>query len=251
MNYHRQCRSIFTIKKDLDAITTKEKQDNRSTSEGSRKSARQMPHQSRVYEAKCIFCEKTNKYLKGQKTRETLTQCCELCADDKIRTAAVRKLDNRILAIVSRDLVAAEGHYHRSCYRLYTKDADPVAASSVPDGEDIDNTNNAGVRYDAAEKQSYSELFSYIRDELFVSPAVVTLTDLTARLVSGMSVLGVPQVKASTKKHIRRKLDSEFGEALHIIPNDKGKLLLYPDNLSLTELAKSYQALQAELQEWS
>ncbi|KAI4809933.1 hypothetical protein KUCAC02_018788 [Chaenocephalus aceratus] len=177
--------------------------------------------------------------------REKL-DCTELRTDDTIRTAVKRKLDNRILAIVSRELVAAEGHYHRSCYRLYTKDAAPVAASSAPDGEDIDETNDDGVQYDAAEKQSYSELFSFIREELFLNPAVVPLIDFTARLVSRMNGLGI--AKQSTKKHICRKLESEFGEALHIIQNDKGKVLLYPDNLSLSKLAKAHQALQAELQ---
>ena len=33
-----------------------------------------------------------------------------------------------------------------------------------------------------------------------------------------------------------------------IFANEKGKLLLYPDNLSITELAKKYQMLKAELQ---
>ncbi|KAI4805883.1 hypothetical protein KUCAC02_010478 [Chaenocephalus aceratus] len=103
VTYHRKCRSIFTMKKDLDAIITKK--ENNPTSEVSRKSARQTPHQSRVYKEECIFCEKTNKYLKGLKTREPLTQCTELRADDTIRTAATRKLDNRILAIVSRELM--------------------------------------------------------------------------------------------------------------------------------------------------
>ena len=29
------------------------------------------------------------------------------------------------MAIMSRDIVAAEGHFHRTCYRSYTKE-DPV-----------------------------------------------------------------------------------------------------------------------------
>ncbi|KAK5921266.1 hypothetical protein CgunFtcFv8_024983 [Champsocephalus gunnari] len=130
---------------------------------------------------------------------------------------------------------------------MHTKDAAPVAAISAPDGEDINETNDDGVQYDAAEKQSYSELFSFIREELFLNPAVVPLIDFTARLVSRMNGLGITKVKSSTKKHMRRLLESEFGEALHIIQNDKGKVLLYPDNLSLSKLAKAHQALQAEL----
>ncbi len=46
--------------------------------------------------------------------------CKELRADAKVRDAATKKLDSKILAIVTRDIVAAEAHYQRSCYRQYT-----------------------------------------------------------------------------------------------------------------------------------
>ena len=52
-----------------------------------------------------MFCEKS-KYLKGTKTRETLIQCVDLRADQTIGRAATSKNDPRILAIVSRELVA-------------------------------------------------------------------------------------------------------------------------------------------------
>ena len=76
---------------------------------------------SRVYESKCIFCQKTSKYQKGKDTRELLTQCVDLRSDETVRKAATEKLDSRILAIVSREMVAAEALYHRSCYQAYTK----------------------------------------------------------------------------------------------------------------------------------
>ncbi|KAL7378813.1 hypothetical protein ABVT39_019162 [Epinephelus coioides] len=63
-----------------------------------------------------------------------------------------------------------------------------------------------------------------------------------------MNSLGIVQVKESTTKHLRRKLESEFVGALHIFPDTKGKLLLYPDNLSMREIAKENQSLINELQ---
>lgn len=239
VTYHRQCRSIFTMKKALDAIIANKEPKEQSTSE--RKSTREAPSQSRLYEAKCIFCDKPNKYLRGQKTRELLTQCVELRADEKIRKAAVAKVDNRMLAIVSRELVAAEGHYHRSCYRLYTKDV--VAIHTETEYHDDEEE-----QYEATEKEAYKELFKFIRGELFVNPEVVPMTELTSELVRNMNALGVTEIKPSTKKHIRRKLETEFGESLQILPNDKGKLILYPDCLSMCELAKKYQALQTQMQ---
>jgi len=102
-------------------------------------------------------------------------------------------------------------------------------------------------QYEAAEKQSYNELFAFVRRKLFVDPDVVPLIDLTSRLVLSMNALGVTQVKPSTKKYIHRKLEAEFGEALHIF-SDKGKLILHPDSHSMSKLAKAYHTFQAELQ---
>jgi len=48
-------------------------------------------------------------------------------------------------------------------------------------------------------------------------------------------------VKDSTKKHLRQWLEDEFGESMHIIPNKTGKLLVFPDHLSISELAKENQ----------
>ena len=70
--YHRKCRSIFTMKKELNRIQTQSKSSaERSQTEDLRKSTRQGPVTSRVYEAKCIICDKCSKYLKGQNTKET------------------------------------------------------------------------------------------------------------------------------------------------------------------------------------
>ena len=58
------------------------------------------------------------------------------------------------------------------------------------------------------------------------------LTQLTKMLITWMENEGVQDVKASTKKHIRRKLMTEFGSVIHFLSDDEGKLLVYPDNLT-------------------
>ena len=66
------------------------------------------------------------------------------------------------------------------------------------------------------------------------------MADLTFKLVTSMKSLVIEQVKDSFKKHFHQKLESEFGEALDIFANESGELLmLYPDTLSITELAKA------------
>ena len=61
----------------------------------------------------CIFCEKP-KYFKGARNREPLGQCRDMRADSSIRKIATQKNDSKILAPVSRELVAAEARYHRT-----------------------------------------------------------------------------------------------------------------------------------------
>lgn len=93
-------------------------------------------------------------------------------------------------------------------------------------------------------RETYSELFLYLREELFVNPGVTPITELTARVLQGKNNLGVAEVRTSTKKHISCGLDSDFRDALHIIPNRKRKLLVYVDSLSMYELVKAYHALR-------
>ena len=110
-----------------------------------------------------------------KKTREPLTQCRDLCADATIRNTAIQRMDERILALVSRDLVAAEGHYHGSCYRSYVYIPQSGGTGSLTDNEDTEN-------YDALVNQAYNKLLLFIKNELFQHPAVVKMTDLKTRL---------------------------------------------------------------------
>ena len=83
----------------------------------------------------CVFCEKA-KYLKGTKTIEALIQCVDLRVDNNIRRAAVGRNDPRILAIVTRELVAAEACYHKSCYPSYTRNLQGAVSSGDKKEED-------------------------------------------------------------------------------------------------------------------
>lgn len=68
-----------------------------------------------VFEEKCILCEEV-KYMKGQKTREPLRKALESRVDETSRKLALEKQDTKLIAITSREIVAAEAHYHSSCY---------------------------------------------------------------------------------------------------------------------------------------
>jgi len=103
------------MKKLLETVSKQQGTDNQEPTTGKRTSIRQSPTTSTTYEHVCIFCEKKSKYLKGTRKREPLVQCRDLRADYSIRKSAMKKKDSRILAIASREIVAAEACYHRTC----------------------------------------------------------------------------------------------------------------------------------------
>ena len=243
LQYHRKCRSIFTMKKLLDAIIAK-RAESETSETSSRKSSRDAPTTSRVYDKVCIFCEKSSKYLKGQKTRESLMQCLELRADYSIRKAATSKQDHRILAILTRELVAAEGHYHKSCYKLYTKDESSASSSTAKEVVECQN-----AEYEKVERGAYEELYMYIRNNFLANQEIVPMTYFTSRLENSMISLGINQIRLSTKKHVRRKLEREFDKSLHFISDEKGRVLIYPDSLSMENLVKQVYTMGKDLQD--
>ena len=85
--------------------------------------------------------------------------------------------DSRILAILSRDLVAAKGHYHRTCYRHYTdiKESDKGEESEEDDDSD----------YVKAESSALSRMFDYIRNDLFKNNDIIELSKLSEMLRDG------------------------------------------------------------------
>ena len=241
--YHRECRSTFTHKKTLISLQGKNANTYQDSLYERQWASQRQPtsSSSRVYEKVCIFCEKSNKYIKKSHSREPLIQASELRADEKVRAAATIKMDNKILAVTSRELVAAEAHYHKTCYRDYTREYYTQPRNKSATVEDGDRT------YADAEDDAYQMLFANIRDDLFPNPRVLTMVDLTENLVLYMKAHGVEEVRASTKKHIRRKLQGKFGESLLIFPDHSGKLLVIPDNLKITALAAEQMRMKGKL----
>ena len=62
---------------------------------------------------------------------------------------------------------------------------------------------------------------------------MVKMTALTEKLESMMQSRGVSVLKDSTIKHIRRKLESELENSIHIFTAANGQLVLVPDSVTL------------------
>ena len=233
--YHQKCRSVFTMKRDLN---TSKRKANTSLSDDLSFSAKRMcrrPPESRVYNAICIFCNKV-KFIKGSKTREKLTQAVQLRADQTLRECAIHKGDENIIAVTSRDIVAAEAHYHLSCYKNYTR-------VKIKDTGEED-------AYGMAERESYANLFEYIRSEIIPNKEIVSVAFLCSKLESFMLSCGINHLHDSTRKHIHRKLLSELANSVKVFTDDKGKLLMVPDSVTLKNVAVELQSLRRELETW-
>ena len=76
---------------------------------------------------------------------------------------------------------------------------------------------------------------------MFTDPQAVRLTHLTDKLVEFMKTYGYDDVKQQTNNHIRRKLDVDFGDSLHFISEENGRVLVYPDKLSLAQSTGVYK----------
>ena len=166
VTYRRQCRSVFTLKRNLDKLSQLDAKErtNCNSTDGRRFSIRQpTANPSRIYQRVCIFCE---KYTRNSRTREELIQCLDMRADETISKAAVGKNDHRMLAVVSREFVAAKAFYHKSCYRNYT--------CNIPVSGDKKNASEY-TDYSRAELQGYEKLFNYIRTDLLQNPRIVRL----------------------------------------------------------------------------
>lgn len=76
---------------------------------------------------------------------------------------------------------------------------------------------------------------------------VLELSQLNEKLKKWMIESGVKEIKPSTSTHLRRKLKTEFGDVLHMIPNESSKVLVYPDSLTREQVVLLYCRLQKEV----
>ena len=229
--YHRKCRIIFSMKRDL-----AKEPDDKNNEEFKQITAkkRNITSNSRVYINDCIFCGK-DKYIRTSSSREPLVKATQLRVDKTLREKDLAKCDDKILAAITRDILAAEAHYHRSCCRDYTR-PEKIRASASSDQEKDD----AGER-------AISDLFTYIQSEVIEKQSITTMTELTKKLEMFAQACGKEKLNDGTRKHIRRKLEAEFGSILLIFPDDKGKLIVVLNSPSVEKVVKTNMNMREEL----
>ena len=157
------------------------------------------------------------------------------CRDSSIRKIPTQKNDSKILALVSRELVAAEACYHRTWYRSYTR---PEASSSVnPDM----SSESPDDEYARLESDAYQMLFDFIRSDVIENEKVVRLSEMTQLLLQYLMSLGTKECKPSTKKHIKRNLEAEFNELIrfeNLLDNNRVQVLI-PNSLTPVQIVRN------------
>ena len=237
-------RDLETLKRKADESTTDEAG---STDCTSKRLCRRSSSEARVYDPICIFCSKV-KFQKGSKSREKLTQAVQLRADQTLRVCAIQKGDEKILAVTSRDIVAAEAHYHISCYKNYTRDSTKTSESKEKGNKEKET--GGGDLYQEIESEAFTNLLEYIRTDIIPNKKVVPMTSLTSKLELFKLSGGIERMTDSTRKHIRRRLESDLGRSIDVFTDDKGKLLVVPESISLKDVVLENQTLQRELKVW-
>ena len=171
IHYHRNCRSRFMLKGNK---KRKPESENTDEPKPKRLSIRN-PSLSKatVYYKLCSVCQKPSKYIKGTRTREPIIQCLDLSGDKTLRPCAIKKGDSRMIAYTSRELVAAEGYYHKSCYKDYTRQPpnteESIESADLGDAMGMENGNGdaMGMEVNDDDNSIYTKILSESYDELF------------------------------------------------------------------------------------
>eukprot|EP00794_Sanderia_malayensis_P020731 gene20733-22764_t len=170
-------------------------------------------------------------------------------AQRTIHNTALRLNDPRILHLVqNHDLIAAL--YHVTCYKSFTRVRPDKPDKAEEKDEGKDDEDDEDDDYRIKEALSLDKLFHYIRNEVIAKEQVTTLVDLTLKLVQYLREAGLQQILDSTKKHLRRKLENEFGSAVTMFPNDSGRIIFLPLSVSATKLASEIVELKQELMQY-
>ena len=196
-----------------------------SSYESMRKSQRsESSHGSVVLPEVCIFYGLVSKYKKGTNTREKLLCCPEFRADEKIRSAATRKFDSKILSIASEELITKEARYHTSCYSDYTRP------------EKDKPTENDNIKLDILKDIIYNLL--NLTNEKFV--LYKTVKDRYINLLNNYNI-----DTTNCTKNLKRSIERNF-ERIKVV-SVKNEVVLFEKDLKVEDVIEICLSLQEQL----
>ena len=150
------------------------------------------------------------------------------------------------IALTCSDLVAAEAHYHISCYRAYTKATTSLSSNKATNVK----INSKDKHYKKIEHEFFKELVQYFRKSIVPNKQCITFLSLKDKLISIIKSKGIEQIKDSTKIHMKRNLIKYLGTSLKIVSDHDGKPIAVPNTVTFEDLVKENQRLKNELDQW-
>src|SRR6218665_961373 len=126
------------------------------------------------------------------------------------------------------ELVAVEAKYHRSCYQKCIRVTDEHGKQCV----DV----TAEVQTDEPTTKAFQFITNYLERMVFGVKNIVALSEIANVYVAKLLEYGHPEVCDSTKRNLRRKLEHAFEDRLNFCNASNGRVLLWPDSLTMDEL---------------
>jgi len=103
--------------------------------------------------------------------------------------------------------------------------------------------------YNAAKTEAHNKIFNFIKNEVLKSSMVVKFSFLTDMMLSSMKSSGVQTtIRTSTRTHLRRVIETEFGDTLSFLLTKGKKLLIYPKNIKTAQLVEENIVLHEKLE---
>lgn len=112
-----------------------------------------------------------------------MVKAAQLRVDETLRNIATKKCDHKIMALTSREIVAAEAHYHRSCYRGYARPKNQGFGCDISD-------DTQDTEFDA-----FSDLVEHIRAEVLEKQRVIPMTEATNQFELFARQRGIEKVR--------------------------------------------------------
>lgn len=94
----------------------------------------------------------------------------------------MEKHADKIPAITNRDIVAAEAHYHNSCYGNYARKIEKHQETRMPSKDE----DESEIAYNKVESEAYSDLLAFIRHEMLPDKLIVPVATFAARMKNFM-----------------------------------------------------------------
>ena len=229
--YHKNCRNVFLLR----SKRTKEKSKSKlQTSDSDQPSSSKSTRVRRVSSSQlllpkeCIFCRKTYKYEKGKKMKANKIGTID--ARDSIILAQSEMKDSHIEHLINNyDLTSAEAHYHRSCYRAFTR-----ILSKPPEQESHEDSESTQIR------KVEAEVLLSLKKDYIQKKQVLTMVKLFEQYKSLLPKdLTLSEERYQyLRRRMKTRIEHELHDLLIVHTMGNGRILLIPKTLSLNDVVE-------------